>query len=310
MKNKLPAVIVAGKIVLPGNVFELKGTKIEIQEAIKEAIEKNNNELIFITSSSPLKGKEGPEYPGILIRVLKQGESDGRGLYVVLESLKRVRCNKPTSKDINVEYHVPTEINSNPKITKEVRKLMESILRSKFDYDDKNIEIESVISGTNDSEFYDKAANALEFPLSVKKKLVKALDISERAELSLAHFADNVKATTKDIDQTINGSKGDKPIEQEMDEKVQGRVNDKVRKQQKEFYLREQMRAIKQELNELNGEEDEIGQLRKKVEENPYPQHIKDKLLVEIRRLELTPSQAQEANITRQYIETLLELPY
>ena len=75
-----------------------------------------------------------------------------------------------------------------------------------------------------------------------------------------------------------------KKIEDEISEKVKDSINDN----QKEYYLREKLRAIKEELNEDDG--DDSDSLLDKFMNNPYPDNIKEKAKEEIKRLEMMPS--------------------
>lgn len=92
------------------------------------------------------------------------------------------------------------------------------------------------------------------------------------------------------------------PGEAKIDEAINNKVNENLSKQQKEFYLREKMRAIKEEIGKINPNESDVGAFRKRIEENPYPQYIKDKVLAEINKLESSPF-SQENAVTKTYIE-------
>lgn len=87
----------------------------------------------------------------------------------------------------------------------------------------------------------------------------------------------------------------------QVDREITSKVNQALNKQQKEFYLREKMRVIKEDLNEISSKEDDAANFRKKVRENPYPQAIKVKLEKEINRLET--ANPQEISMIRTYIE-------
>jgi len=96
----------------------------------------------------------------------------------------------------------------------------------------------------------------------------------------------------------------------EVTDEVMTKVKTKLNKQQKEFYLREQLKVVQDELDDITGEISDASGYRNKAESNPYPEDIKKILRKEIRKFENTPSSAAESNVTRTYIETLLELPF
>lgn len=85
-------------------------------------------------------------------------------------------------------------------------------------------------------------------------------------------------------------------------------VKKRVDHNQKEYILREQIRAIKEELGE--DDEDEIDEFKNKVSELNASDEIKDKIIKEIRRYEALPGSSSEAAVVRTYIETMLELPW
>ncbi len=93
-----------------------------------------------------------------------------------------------------------------------------------------------------------------------------------------------------------------------VEKEVNKKLNESLNKQQREFYLREKMRTIKEELGELSSKENDSSNFRKRLRENPYPKHIKEKLESEINHLEA--SNPQETSMIRTYIEWLLNIPW
>ena len=93
-----------------------------------------------------------------------------------------------------------------------------------------------------------------------------------------------------------------------VDHEISRKVNESLNKQQKEFYLREKMRVIKEELGEISSRENDVNNFKKKLLDNPYPKDLKVRLLQEINRLEA--SNPQESSMIRSYIEWILDLPW
>ncbi|ADY26461.1 anti-sigma H sporulation factor, LonB [Deinococcus proteolyticus MRP] len=95
-----------------------------------------------------------------------------------------------------------------------------------------------------------------------------------------------------------------------LDKKIAGRVKEQMDSNQREYYLREQMKAIGQE---LGGGEDgpaEAEALKERVEAAGMPASVKEKALKEIQRLERTPGGSPESTVVRNYVEWLLDLPW
>ena len=82
-----------------------------------------------------------------------------------------------------------------------------------------------------------------------------------------------------------------------------------IRKQVK-FYLREKLKAIKEELGDTPNGEDEVERFRSMIKDNPYPQNVKDKLTEELARYEMMPSTSPEANVVRTYLDWMTKLPW
>lgn len=94
----------------------------------------------------------------------------------------------------------------------------------------------------------------------------------------------------------------------ETQERIRSRARDSMNKAQKEFYLREQLKAIKQELGEDDVED--IEKMRTKLAELQLESEVHDEIKRQISRLEKTAPDSVEATVTRNYIETMLSLPW
>ncbi len=97
----------------------------------------------------------------------------------------------------------------------------------------------------------------------------------------------------------------------EIQKKIQNQINDKVDKQQREFFLREQLKIIKQELG-IDGDErsKEISEMEEKVKKLDLDDEVNEKLKEEIDKLRMMEQNSSEYTVTRNYIETLLALPW
>ena len=79
---------------------------------------------------------------------------------------------------------------------------------------------------------------------------------------------------------------------------------------QKDYILREKLKIIKEELGDVSSKDEDIEKIKKKLNENPYPEKIKEKILNELKKYEMTPSASPESAITRNYIDLLMDLPW
>src|SRR5690606_13264013 len=92
--------------------------------------------------------------------------------------------------------------------------------------------------------------------------------------------------------------------------KIQSQVQSEISKGQREYFLREQLKAIQHELGETDEQQAEINELRERVEAAELPEHARKAAERELSRLERLPPAAAEYGVVRSYLEWLVELPW
>ena len=137
----------------------------------------------------------------------------------------------------------------------------------------------------------DQFAQYFMFDQATKQKLLETLEVNERMYIIISEIEKQQKYTQ---------------IEQVINEKVKERIDEG----QKEYYLREKLKAIKEELGDVTNLTDDTAQLRETIEKNPYPQHVKEKALEELQRYEMLPPGSGEASVERSYLDWLLKVPW
>ncbi len=96
----------------------------------------------------------------------------------------------------------------------------------------------------------------------------------------------------------------------QIEKKIRGRVKQQMEKSQREYYLNEQMKAIQKELGELEDVPNELEELSKKIETVGLSKEAKDKAKSELNKLKLMSPMAAEATVVRNYIDTLVNMPW
>jgi len=96
----------------------------------------------------------------------------------------------------------------------------------------------------------------------------------------------------------------------ELGHKIQSQVQTELNKNQKEFYLRQQMRAIQKELGEGDSRSNEVDDLKKKIEEAKMPEEARKAADNELERLRIIPPESAEHSMVRTYLEWLVNLPW
>lgn len=156
------------------------------------------------------------------------------------------------------------------------------------------------------------------FPQEVFNQLTKGVSAAQLADQVSQYFPmsiDDRQALLEELNLNarllliIGNLKKEKElssIEQGINEKVRERIEEN----QREYYLREKLRAIKEELGDVPSGSDDVEDLRRLVEENPYPENVKAKALEEIQRYEMLPSASGESGVIRTYLDWLLKTPW
>jgi ATP-dependent Lon protease len=96
----------------------------------------------------------------------------------------------------------------------------------------------------------------------------------------------------------------------ELRQKIASEASTEMNQQQREYMLRQQMQAIQKELGEDSPEKAEVAELQKRLDETDLPEEVRKEAERELRRLERMPSAAPDFQVTRTYLELLLELPW
>ena len=96
----------------------------------------------------------------------------------------------------------------------------------------------------------------------------------------------------------------------DIEKKVSGRVRKQIEKVQKEYYLREKVKAIHTELGDKDGIQGDIEEYKKRMRKDKYPDDVVKTINKEITRLERAGNMSQEASVITTYIETLLDMPW
>ena len=95
-----------------------------------------------------------------------------------------------------------------------------------------------------------------------------------------------------------------------MEKKIRNRVNKQMEKSQKEYYLSEQMKALKKEMGEGEDLDDEVEILEKKIADSGMPKDAEEKVNTELNKFKLMPPMSAEASVVRGYIDWMTSIPW
>ncbi|HVU07800.1 MAG TPA: endopeptidase La [Verrucomicrobiae bacterium] len=139
--------------------------------------------------------------------------------------------------------------------------------------------------------FADLIAANLNLPLEDRQKLLETISVRERLQKLLPLLNREQEVLT-------------------LSSKIQSDVASSIAKTQRDFFLREQMRAIQRELGESDAGSNEIKSLREKIDSTLMPEDARKAALQELERMQQTPPAAAEYGVSRNYLDWILSLPW
>ena len=151
--------------------------------------------------------------------------------------------------------------------------------------------ISKLSSGVSAAALTNQFAQYYAMDTATRQKLLETLSVNERLYMIIEEL---------EKQQQLNR------IEASINEKVKERINDG----QKEYFLREKLKAIKEELGDVSSVSDDTTELREQIENNPYPEYVRQKALEELHKYEMLPPGSGEASVSRNYLDWLLKVPW
>ncbi|WGS64204.1 endopeptidase La [Marinitoga aeolica] len=295
--EELPVIATRAKLVIfPNSILPMLIGRKKSIKALEESLEKYNN-LLFFVSQKDIE-LENPTIEdlykvGTVGRVVQIAKLPDGEYKILVEGLKRAEVKKVIEEKDMFKFKIfPLE--RKYKITKVLEALVRKVkgLFEKYIGLTKKFPQEAimVLEDTNDPEVIsDLIASVLPLELEEKQELLEELHPKKRLELEL-------EILTREIELL------------EIEEVLESKVREKIEKGQKEFYLREKLKAIQEE---LSGEVDEeMKEIKEKIENSDLPDYVKEKAKHELSRLEKMSPYSPEANVVRTYIDWIINLPW
>ena len=298
-----PMVPLRGVSLFPGMTLHFDVGRRSSLAALKNA---NGQDIFFISQRDVTveKPEEEDLYPvgvvGTVRQIIKLPEQSST-VRVVVEGKYRARIDEFVQKrlyfkvkvsELEDDREVPADFDGSARFLEEAS--LYSVKRF-FDEYAEHIRhmspemFQKIYEGKELGEVTDFIAGSIMLPMEDKQLLLSTLNIFTRSELLCSVLAKETQIL-------------------EIDAELQDRVQEQMDKNQREYYLREEMKAITEELGELEGD-DSTG-LASKVRESRMPENLKEKLYSEIDRLKRMSPSSADSNVLRSYIEKCLEIPW
>ena len=295
----LPMIPLRGLHIFPNMVLHFDVGREKSVKALETAMV--TNQKIFLTSQKDedveLPVKDDYYSIGVVAKIKQMLKLQGDTIRVLVEGLYRAEIGeilqespyiKCTLED--VEEIIPEEI------TPQILALKRSVETAFDEYAELTHKLNGETLGTvkeidDLSTFADIVASHLDIKIEEKQELLEMLDVCERLNKLYEVLIREIEIMK---------------IEQDISAKVKSQVN----QNQKEYYLREQMRAIQNELGIDEDVENEQNEWLKKLEELHLPEKTHQKIEKEIKRFTKMQPMSAESTVSRTYIETILALPW
>jgi len=297
VKRVLPLLPLRGILVFPYTVIHLDVGREKSIQAVEDAMLKDH--LILLCSQKEAQtddpGMEDIYEIGTVAEVKQLLKLPGGTIRVLVEGVARARVRGYRGFDPFIRVEAEQYAEDFAKTT-EVEALMRHLVYQFEQYVklSKRIPPETVVSVINLEEpgrLADIVASQLPLRIEDKQGLLEAVDIVERLEKLCA-------IVTRELEIV------------ELERKINIRVRKQMEKTQKEYYLREQIKAIQKELGEKDDRVAEGEELRDKIAQAKLPKEVEEKAIKEVERLEKMPPMAAEATVVRNYLDLIVALPW
>lgn len=266
-------------------------------QALEQAM--MNDHLIFLTTQKDESINEPNEDDlfrmGTLTRVKQMLKLPNGTIRVLVEGLHRAEIENFYDKESYYAVSLKS-YEGNEQTDVET----EALMRTMLEYFEQYIKLSKKISAENyetvadieePGRMADIIASHLPLKLTHKQEVLETVDIKQRLN-KVIEIIHNEK-------EVLN-----------LEKKIGQRVKKSMERTQKEYYLREQMRAIQKELGDKEGKTGEVADFSEKIENAGMPEHVKNTALKELDRYEKVPTTSAESSVIRNYLDWLISLPW
>ncbi|WP_172954442.1 endopeptidase La [Solibacillus sp. R5-41] len=296
LKN-MPILPLRGLLVFPSMVLHIDVGRERSVAALEHAM--LNDSTIFLTTQKDLRVESPAKADlfdlGTIVRVKQMLKLPNGTLRILVEGVNRAKMlrYKETEKFTVADLEVYVDDTYKDAET-------EALMRTLLTYFEKYAKssnkittetIESVLEIEEPGRLADVIASYLPIKVIEKQEILAITSIKKRI--------DNLIIRLHDEQEILN-----------LEKKIGSKVKQAMERTQKEYYLREQMKAIQTELGDREGKTGEISELHKKINQAGMPQSTLEVALKELDRYEKLPAANAESGIIRNYLEWLISIPW
>ena len=294
--DRLPVVPVRGVIFLPGGDVRVEVGRDFSKNAIFEAETNRDGYLLLVFQENPEITE--PEFEdfikvGLLARISVKIKLPNGNYKIKFEPITRVMLNDLIVKEPYYLVDFTSMVLSSENLDEEqvLLKMVskEIVEHASFLFKDSKKIVDQLQGGITSDRLCDLVASELRISETDRIKYLVTISINKRLQYIL-----------EDIEKEKNL------------QTIESKINESVRKSadqnQKEYYLREKMRAIQEELGD--SKQDDAQKLLEQINQSDMPDRVRDKALKELKRYEYLSANSSESSVVRTYLETLISIPW
>ena len=298
-KLTLPLLITRGAIVFPGTQSAIDAGRVFSMNAV-DAGKNKTDSLIFVTSQMDENVDNPTENDiykvGTLCHIITI--SPREGFYKLrIEGVERVELNSIKYDETGELFVAEGTVFPLPEIDEDRNNEIISIIKREIDeYPDLIAKmpktISNLIARTKSAQIVCYSiASFTDAPIKTKQALLESNDYNEIVEYAKILLKGEQQKT-------------------EIDRGIQDSVRESAEKSQREYFLREKLKAIKKELGEDVDSSSSPESILEKLENNPYPEHVKKKVQAELKKFDMMPSGSLEAALIQSYLDVMMNVPW
>lgn len=284
-------------VIFPGMVVPLFVGREKSVLALENAMKTNSPVILVAQKHSEIDDPQTEDVfeIGTLSSILQMVKLQDGTHKVLIEGKVRVKISDLEDADYFKAYY--KELLSTEKVDDNETTALKRALKDRFkDYVRKHKKIpKEVTNNISNLESLAKLTDTISAHLVIKhqekQKLLEMLDEKQRLEHILAMIEAELELIV-------------------LEKKIRGRVKGQIEKNQREYYLNEQIKAIKNELTDIDESNSEFADLEKKIAETELSESAKEKVDSEFKKLQMMSPMSAEATVVRNYLETILGLPW
>ena len=296
--RKIPVLPVRDTVLFPHAVLPLtvgRESSIQLIESLGE-----ERTIVVVAQIEPRLDSPKPgdmHTVGTLATVHKVVRMPNQSRFVFTEGVERVRLVSYSQTEPFMVAEVETLVDEAPAATSGVEALVRNVIgqfqQIVAESQTLSDELRTIAANIDEpSRLVDFVASSLPFlTTDDKQQLLETASIGTRLQLFNAHLAKEIEV-------------------QQLRTKIQTEVQDQVQQSQRDYYLREQLKAIQKELGDVDEGQREVEDLRQKIDAAGMPEDVKKEALKELARLSRMSPMAADYSLTRNYIEWLAILPW